>query len=167
MAELAAFLDTPRVEPAWHPHGSYTILPKASETHFTYREYREILRKLGDRGYSFAPFSEAEGLLRSGRRFVLLRHDIDLDLGKAVRLAELESDMGIAATYFFMMRTQHYNLLSCDGSAAVEHISSLGHHLGLHFDCAAYLDTDVRRWPNTAHPKSESWSSGSKEAFPP
>src|SRR5262249_48870560 len=110
----------------------------------TYAVYRGLLRKLQDSGYSFAPFYDAERLLRNDQRFILLRHDIDLDLGKAVALAELESDFGVAATYFFMMRTPHYNLFSKEGTAAVERILSLGHYFGLHFDCAAYADTQVQ-----------------------
>jgi UDP-N-acetylglucosamine 2-epimerase len=141
--ELAAYLDEPRVEPAWHPHGAYTVLPKVRETHFTYTEYRGILQKLRNSGYSFAPFYEAERLLRKNQRFILLRHDIDLDLGKAVALAELENDAGVAATYFFMLRTPHYSLLSREGTVAVERILSLGHHFGLHFDCAVYADKEV------------------------
>jgi UDP-N-acetylglucosamine 2-epimerase len=142
--ELTAYLNGPRAEPAWHPHGPYTVLPKARKTRFTYAGYRGILQKLQVSGYRFAPFYEAEGLLRKGQRFVLLRHDIDLDLGKAVVLAELENDSGVAATYFFMMRTPHYNLFSKEGTAAVERVLSLGHHFGLHFDCAAYGDTQVQ-----------------------
>jgi len=105
---------------------------------FTYQGYRELLRRLGTRGYVFASFPAAQGLLRQGRRFVLLRHDVDFDLESALRMAELDADSGVAATYFFLVRTEHYNVFSAEGSATVSRILDLGHHLGLHFDCAAY-----------------------------
>jgi hypothetical protein len=105
---------------------------------FTYRDYLGMLQQLQDRGYRFAAFPETEALLARGARFVLMRHDVDLDLEKAVALAEREADFGISATYFFLLRTEHYNVFSRLGSQAVARILDLGHHLGLHFDCAAY-----------------------------
>ena len=95
-------------------------------------------------GYRFAAFPEAERLLPEGRPFVLLRHDIDIELPKAWRMAELEAEAGVRATYLFMVRTDLYNVFSAKGTALVRRILGCGHHLGLHFDCAAYAeDTSV------------------------
>jgi len=105
---------------------------------FTYQGYLELLRRLSARGYSFHSFPEARELLDNKRQFVLMRHDVDLDLEKALALAELEASFGISATYFFMVRTHHYNVFSREGSEIVFRILELGHHFGLHFDCAAY-----------------------------
>lgn len=105
---------------------------------FTYQGYWEMLCRMSASGYSFASFAEAAQLYKAGRRFVLMRHDVDLDLGKALAMARLENSRGIAATYFFLLRTEHYNALSAEGSRLIAEILDLGHHLGLHFDCAAY-----------------------------
>ena len=67
-----------------------------------------------------------------------MRHDIDFDVVAARVIAELEAEEGVRATYFFLIRTEHYNFLLPESTAAVERILGLGHHLGLHFDCAAY-----------------------------
>lgn len=105
---------------------------------FTYEGYGSLLCAFHENGYQFSSFAEASEHLARRKRFVLMRHDIDFDLGKALRLAEVEAELGVSATYFFMLRTDHYNVLSRDGSEAVSRILALGHHLGLHFDCAAY-----------------------------
>jgi UDP-GlcNAc3NAcA epimerase len=125
-------------EAAWHRFGTFRALPGARATDFTYSNYRRFLDELGAAGYRFRSFPEAEAALGSEESFLLLRHDIDLSLEKAVSLAEVEHQAGVQATYFFMVRTAHYNPFSASGSAAVRRILQLGHHLGLHFDCAAY-----------------------------
>ena len=110
---------------------------------FSYDAYVEMLSRFRDAGYRFAAFPQAERLLAENRRFVLLRHDVDMDLEKARRMARREADAGIAATYFFLVRTDHYNVFSGFGTETVREILGLGHYLGLHFDCATYPGADV------------------------
>ena len=107
---------------------------------FTYTEYRRLLAHLTDCQYEFAWFDEAAARLQTGRPFILLRHDIDMCLEAARRMAEVEADCRIVATYFFLLRTEHYNLFSKEGAETARSILDLGHALGLHFDCAAYAD---------------------------
>jgi hypothetical protein len=60
---------------------------------FDLGHYGEILAAATAGGYRFAPFqgSPADGI-------VLLRHDVDLSLDAALRMAELEHGAGAAAT---------------------------------------------------------------------
>ena len=46
---------------------------------------------------------------------MILRHDVDLSLDAALRMAELEAEAGAAATYFLMTRSEFYNLDSPSG----------------------------------------------------
>jgi hypothetical protein len=106
---------------------------------FTYDGYRELIRGCIHAGYRFGAFREAlPDAALDGQPLVLMRHDIDFDLRKARAMAEVEHEEGVQATYFFLLRTDHYNLFSKPGSAEIERILQMGHHLGLHFDCAAY-----------------------------
>jgi len=105
---------------------------------FTYNEYSSIIQKLKDNSYVFAKFTEAEELLKKNSPFVLMRHDIDMDLQPALEMAKIEAKLGVASTFFFMLRTEHYNLFSELAYSITSEILKLGHHLGLHFDCAAY-----------------------------
>jgi hypothetical protein len=105
---------------------------------FSYDGYRELLRDYLAGGYRFGSFSEVGQTRADGASLAVMRHDIDFDLAAARRMAEIEQEAGIQATYFYLLRTEHYNVFSPAGSAEIARVLELGHHLGLHFDCAAY-----------------------------
>jgi hypothetical protein len=63
---------------------------------------------------------------------LFLRHDVDLSLDAALRMARLEHTRGAAATYFLMTESVFYNLDSSEGRAAIDELRSLGHAVGLH-----------------------------------
>ncbi len=89
--------------------------------------YRELLEAAQAGGYRFARFGEgpADGDL-------FLRHDVDLSLDAALRMAELEHELGATATYFLMTESIFYNLASKEGVTAIERLRRLGHRVGLH-----------------------------------
>jgi hypothetical protein len=89
--------------------------------------YAEILDAAKAGGYRFAFFDRPP---EAGT--VLLRHDIDLSLDAALRVAEIEADAGAVATYLLMTRSEFYNLDSHAGTAAIERLHALGHRVGLH-----------------------------------
>jgi hypothetical protein len=100
---------------------------------FTYVAYRELLRDYQEAGYRFGSFAdEAKGSV------VLMRHDIDFDLGAALAMAEVEHREHVRATYFFLLTTTHYSLFCPEGRETLRQILEMGHYVGLHFDCAAY-----------------------------
>ncbi|MBT5400313.1 UDP-N-acetylglucosamine 2-epimerase (non-hydrolyzing) [bacterium] len=123
---------------AWHRHGYFHQLPKSSSTNFTYSEYEKTLKILIDEGYSFESFSDTQEMLDLGKRFVLMRHDIDLSLEKALMIAEIESKFRVTSTYFIMLRNDFYNIFSKQGTEIINNIVKFGHQIGLHFDCSAY-----------------------------
>ena len=94
---------------------------------FDLDHYRELLAGARDGGYRFAFF---QGQPREGD--LILRHDVDLSLDAAVRMAELEADAGAAATYFLMTESVFYNLASEEGERALARLRELGHRIGLH-----------------------------------
>jgi len=94
---------------------------------FELEHYRELLRAARNGGYRFAGFDEVPE-----RGDLYLRHDVDLSLGAACRMAELESELGVRATYFLMTESVFYNLASSEGVAAIARLRELGHSVGLH-----------------------------------
>jgi hypothetical protein len=94
---------------------------------FDLEHYLEILEAARAGGYRFGFFDREP---EPGT--VLLRHDVDLSLPAALRLAELEAGIGVAATYFVMTGSEFYNLDAPSGSAAVARLRELGHRVGLH-----------------------------------
>jgi hypothetical protein len=102
---------------------------------FDLAHYREILDAARAGGYRFAAFGKDP---EAGDLF--LRHDVDLSLNAAVEMAELESELGVQATYLVMTRSVFYNLASAEGAVAIERLRELGHSVGLH---AVHPDVDL------------------------
>src|SRR5437879_1276924 len=135
--EIVSFVEE-KQEPRWHRLGACSDLPAACFTAFIFDGYRRLIDGLKSAGYRFLTFPKAQAALNDNTPFALLRHDIDMELEAALKLAEIEAEAGVQATYFFLVRTETYNLFSSAGIATISNILKMGHHLGLHFDCASY-----------------------------
>ncbi len=94
---------------------------------FDLEHYAELLEAGQAGGYRFAFF---EGEPRDCD--LVLRHDVDLSLNGALRMAELEAKKGATATYFLMTQSVFYNLASSEGDQAIARLRELGHRVGLH-----------------------------------
>lgn len=101
---------------------------RKSFTDFTEASYVDAL-ELAKRNYIFARFTHPPA-----GKHVLWRHDIDFSAHRALKLAMLEYQAGVVATYFLYPHSPFYNLFSPDIRDIVRRIASLGHDLGLHFD---------------------------------
>lgn len=101
---------------------------------FTYDAYRELLSLLKQHGYEIANYHNWQ----TKRRCVILRHDIDSSIECALKFAALEQECGVASTYFVLLRSDFYNVLSPKSRDWLEEIHQMGHEIGLHFDEMAY-----------------------------
>lgn len=99
---------------------------------FTEEHYLSLLA-LAKKNYSFEYFGTKET-----NPHILWRHDIDLSVHRALRLAEIEAKENIQATYFFLLHSEFYNLFEKDVFSKAQEIAKLGHHIGLHFDIGFY-----------------------------
>ena len=63
---------------------------------------------------------------------LLLRHDVDLSLDAALRMAELEAEARRERDVLPDDESVFYNLASSEGEAAIERLRELGHRVGLH-----------------------------------
>ena len=105
---------------------------------FTLQGYRALLDALVGRGYRACRFEEAD----PDDRHLLLRHDLDMSVRLALEIAEVEAELGLAATYFVMVRTEMYNPFSRSNVDAISRLIALGHEVGLHLDASLY-ETDL------------------------
>jgi len=101
--------------------------------------YRGLVEALLGNGYSVTGYAEA----RAAERHLILRHDVDLSLEAALRIGELEAQMGVRSTYFVLVRSVFYNPFSAEAGATMRRLQSLGHSIGLHFDPAACDTSDI------------------------
>jgi hypothetical protein len=99
-------------------------------------DYGRLLEGFLARGYRPLGFGEH----RAAEGELLLRHDIDFDCGLAHDMAKIEAGLGVLATYFFMLSSDSYNLLSAANLSRVRAIQALGHRISLHFDPTVHED---------------------------
>jgi len=110
---------------------------------FSLEEYRALLGCVCEEraclrfGDLAVPAGEGARLRDGGdapERFVILRHDVDFSPDCALRLAEQEAELGPRATYFFLLTSEFYNLLSPLHRHVPRRLAELGHEVGLHYD---------------------------------
>lgn len=98
--------------------------------------YEDFLKTYLEHGYQFCFFPE----INQPKKQIALRHDIDFDTHFALQSALIESNLGIKATYFFLLRSHFYNLMSPQDHQNVLMIREMGHHVSIHFDPSVYED---------------------------
>ena len=95
---------------------------------FTWDRYRAILAAGLEAGYRYASFGDDV----DGKR-IYLRHDIDNDITVAHRMAALEKEMGVQATYLVLIRSANYNAAEGRNLRMLAEMADMGHDIGLHF----------------------------------
>ena len=105
---------------------------------FTYKAYEKMIEKLKVSGYQFADYKN----WREYSHPVILRHDIDNDISKAVKMATVEQIGGVKSTYYVLVTSDFYNIFSKESYDGLMKILDLGHDIGLHFDEVRYSDCE-------------------------
>ena len=100
---------------------------------FTEKNYRYLISLAKER-YDFVKFSD----INCFKPLVVWRHDIDLSVHRALRLARIEYEEWVKTTYFILLNSEFYNIFENKIKDRISEILSLGHSLGLHFDPTAY-----------------------------
>lgn len=104
---------------------------------FTLENYKSLIDNLKSKSLHFSiDWSQCYSST------VLLRHDIDFSIKDAFRIADLESSLNVKSTFFFMLSSNMYNLMSKSNMGLVKEIYEMGHKISLHFDPTAYSDLD-------------------------
>lgn len=101
---------------------------------FSYKHYNDILFDMLNENYKIVDFNNCN----SYEREIIVRHDIDLDLKKALEMARIEKNAGIRANYFFWLTSPFYNIFDYDNSLIIKDIIKLGHNVGIHFNEGIY-----------------------------
>tara|TARA_Y100000591_G_C21694436_1_gene624881 strand:- start:16 stop:771 length:756 start_codon:yes stop_codon:yes gene_type:complete len=102
---------------------------KAHASSFNLNYYKEVLESLKNT-HSFIFYNE----IKDFNKFVLLRHDCDLSINRAYKIAKIENNLSLKSTYFINPHCSYYNIFEKDQFLLVSKIHELGHDIGLHFD---------------------------------
>ena len=105
---------------------------------FTEHEYASLL-ELARRQWPFISYREA----LEGARGCLWRHDVDFSMHRAAKLAAIETEQGVRATYFILLHSPFYNALEPEVATRIRAIRDGGHSLGIHIEPAAYVDHPI------------------------
>ena len=101
---------------------------------FSFTEYEYILRRFHGRWKDYSePLND---------NFVLLRHDVEFSVQRALDLATLEYSLKISSTYNFQVISNAYNALSVVNIGKIKKILNMGHKIGLHFYISHIPDND-------------------------
>jgi len=111
---------------------------------FSLEHYRELLEAAKEGGYRFTGFDRPP---EPGD--LIIRHDVDLSLDAAVRMAEVETEAGTWSTWFLMTRSVFYNLLSAEAERAIARLRELGGRVA-HHAVWPHVDLDARFEPIVA-----------------
>lgn len=99
---------------------------------FSYEDYRTSLSSFRDAGYAITGFLDY--LDKPQPRHLVLRHDVDLSMDAAVRLARVDADFGCTSTFFLRVHALGYSVTSYDALQQIDELRSLGHEVELHLD---------------------------------
>jgi len=100
---------------------------------FTEDEYRHLL-KMARANYKFVSYDQSA----TSQRAVIWRHDVDLSMHRATKLAAIEAAEGVAANYFIHLHSEFYHWGEKEIAEKIRKIRDFGHRLGLHFDPGFY-----------------------------
>ena len=91
--------------------------------------YRELLEKLQAKGYALIPYAEyRKTAIPANRKYVILRHDVDLKPGNSLKTAQIEHALGAKATYYFRVGKES------NDPQVIKAIVLLGHEIGYHYE---------------------------------
>lgn len=94
---------------------------------FTLDTYKEILETLKSQGYIFQTYEEFSQNPIDGK-VAILRHDVDRAPYNGVKMATIEYNLEIKASYYFRVVDESYN------EHCIRSIVDLGHEFGYHYE---------------------------------
>ena len=105
---------------------------------FTLRIYKELLSVLQGKGYQFVTFEQycTMPVAQLPERMIILRHDVDLKAKNSQQTAQIEYEMGIAASYYFRVVSES------NQPDVIRKIAALGHEIGYHYEDMAIANGD-------------------------
>jgi hypothetical protein len=103
---------------------------------FTLHTYQNLLKAILASGYSIYTYQDwCEG--KTNDRYVILRHDVDLEAYNSLATARIEAELGIRATYYFRV------VPSSNNPDVIKQIVDLGHEIGYHYEDLTLYKGDV------------------------
>ena len=101
--------------------------------YFTEKNYRRLLQ-IAKANNQICNFNEALNIDNG----IILRHDIDFSVHRAVALSEIEKSENIQSTFFVHLHSSFYNVMEKEIVTLLKEIIKNGGIIGLHFEPCFY-----------------------------
>lgn len=110
---------------------------------FTLKIYRKLLETLQAQGYQFLTFEQyctsISRFTDSPKKYIILRHDVDLKAENSVETAKIEHSLGIKASYYFRV------VPDSDKPDCIKAIANMGHEIGYHYEDMSLCGGDPQK----------------------
>ena len=106
---------------------------------FTFKKYIELIQAIAESDYGVLRIKDYLQLKEKTAKFIILRHDVDMDPFQQLKFAKIESDYGIFSSYYFRYTDE---ILKPE---AIDEISSLGHEIGYHYEILTKARGDITK----------------------
>ena len=100
------------------------------ERDFTLQKYEQLCRTFLESGYKVSTILDYltnKSVFEEGY-IVILRHDVDRKPFNALKMAHIETNLGIRSTYYFRAKTNTFKPI------LIKQIAQLGHEIGYHYE---------------------------------
>ena len=105
----------------------------------SFNDYRQFLKTAVDSGFLFLPLNEFR--YKNNEKIICLRHDIDFSLNHSLKIARIENQANISATYFVLHTAKYFyrdiskHKINKSLISKLKYLqNTLGHEIGLHLD---------------------------------
>ncbi len=106
---------------------------------FSLNSYKYLLKIIKKNKRNIITFNE----FFQNKKGIILRHDVDFCLSRALKIAKVEYNNKIISTFFVMINSKLYDLSENNNLKNIRKIISLGHEVGLHFDAGLYNSDNI------------------------
>ena len=93
---------------------------------FSHNIYKKLLTTIIQNNYNVLTFRDYVLSETINYPVLVIRHDIDAKPERALEMAEIESRVGIKASYYFRMKTAQSDI--------IRQIAAMGHEIGYHYE---------------------------------
>jgi len=104
---------------------------------FTLTAYKNLLLALKEQGYTFKTFLAFNDV--AAEKYAIMRHDVDKLPQNALKMAQLEKEQGVAASYYFRAIPGVFD------KEIIKKIAALGHEIGYHYEDLAMAKGDKEK----------------------
>lgn len=99
-------------------------------------KYIEVLRKFKEIGYDARSFHE----FCPRKSHLLIRHDVDVSIEHAHKIATIENEFGWTSVYFILLSSPFYNTLDPQNVKRLREMVAMGHEVAVHLEIEANVN---------------------------